>query len=58
MAALPSREVLLAMVVGGIKAPITGFVFVLSGIIRKFVYVVDAVKASKEKAAPQTQATQ
>jgi large subunit ribosomal protein L10 len=49
MAALPSKEVLLAQVVGGIKAPITGFVLVLSGIIRKFVYVVDAVKAAKEK---------
>ncbi|MDP3790680.1 MAG: 50S ribosomal protein L10 [Candidatus Omnitrophota bacterium] len=58
MAALPSKEVLLARVVGGIKAPITGFVMVLGGIIRKFVYVVDAVKTSKEKAAPQTQTAQ
>ena len=58
IANLPSKEVLLAQVVGGIKAPITGFVMVLGGIIRKFVYVVDAVKASKEKAAPQTQAPQ
>lgn len=48
IAALPSKEVLLAQVVGGIKAPITGFVFVLSGIIRKFVYVVDAVKNKKK----------
>ena len=47
MAALPSKEVLLAQVVGGIKAPITGFVMVLSGIIRKFVYVVDAIKIKK-----------
>ena len=49
MAALPSREVLLALVVGQIKAPITGFVMVLGGIIRKLVYVVDAVKVAKEK---------
>ena len=49
MASLPSKEVLLAQVVGGIKAPITGFVMVLSGVIRKFVYAVDAVKAAKEK---------
>lgn len=56
MALLPSREALLAQVVGGIKAPITGFVMVLGGIIRKFVYVVDAVKTNKEKAGPQTQA--
>ena len=48
LASLPAKEVLLARVVGGIKAPITGFVFVLGGVIRKFVYVVDAVKKSKE----------
>jgi large subunit ribosomal protein L10 len=57
MANLPTREVLLAQVVGGIKAPITGFVSVLGGVLRKFVYVVDAVKVSKEK-APQAQPTQ
>jgi large subunit ribosomal protein L10 len=57
MASLPSKEVLLAQVVGGIKAPITGFVSVLGGILRKFVYAVDAVKVSKEK-APQAQPTQ
>ncbi len=57
IASLPSREVLLAQIVGGIKSPITGFVMVLGGIIRKFVYVVDAVKTSKEK-APQTQPAQ
>ena len=58
MASLPSKEVLLAQVVCGIKAPITGFVMVLGGVIRKFVYVVDAVKNSKEKAAPQVQQAQ
>lgn len=54
MASLPSKEVLLAQVVGGMMAPITGFVSVLGGVLRKFVYVVDAVKVSKEK-APQAQ---
>jgi len=48
LASLPSREVLLAQVVGGIKSPITGFVNTLSGILRKFVYVVDAIKNSKK----------
>jgi len=52
IASLPSKEVLLARVVGGMKAPITGFVMVLGGVIRKFVYVMDAVKVAKEKAAP------
>lgn len=60
MASLPTKEVLLAQVVGGIKAPITGFVMVLGGVIRKFVYVVDAVKSAKEKTpqAPQAQQAQ
>lgn len=47
LASLPTREVLLARVVGGIKSPITGFVNVLSGVLRKFVYVVDAIKTKK-----------
>ncbi|MFA6320749.1 MAG: 50S ribosomal protein L10 [Candidatus Omnitrophota bacterium] len=49
LASLPPRNVLIAKVVGGIKSPITGFVNTLGGILRKFVYVVDAVKTSKEK---------
>ncbi len=48
IAALPHKEVLIAMVVGGIKAPITGFVFTLSGILRKLVYCIDALKRQKE----------
>jgi len=49
LAALPTKKVLLAMVVGTIKSPITGFVNTLSGVVRKFVYVVDAIKKSKEE---------
>lgn len=49
LASLPPRNVLIAKVVGGIKSPITGFVNTLGGVLRKFVYVVDAIKASKEK---------
>lgn len=49
LAMLPSKEVLLAQVVGGIKSPITGFVNTLSAVLRKFVYVVDAIKVSKSK---------
>jgi len=47
IAALPSKQVLLAQVVTGIKSPITGFVNTLGGILRKFVYVVDAIKTAK-----------
>jgi len=49
-ATFPSKEMLLALVVGGIKSPITGFVNILGGILRKFVYVVAAIKTSKQNA--------
>jgi len=50
LASLPPKNVLIARVIGGIKSPITGFVNVLGGVLRKFVYVMDAIKISKEKA--------
>jgi len=48
LASLPSKEVLLSRVFAGMKSPITGFANVLSGVLRKFVYVVDAIKSSKQ----------
>jgi len=45
---LPNREVLLAQVVGTLNSPITGFVNVLQGNIRKLVYVLKAVEQSKK----------
>jgi len=48
LAKLPSREEHLARVLGSLNAPITGFVGALSGIIRKFVYAVDAIAQQKE----------
>lgn len=50
LASLPSREVLLTQVVVTMKSPITGFVNVLAGVMRKFVCVVDAIKTSKQNA--------
>jgi large subunit ribosomal protein L10 len=50
LATLPSREVLLARVVGGIQAPISSFVNVLSGTLRKVVLVLDAVAKKKGSA--------
>lgn len=44
---LPSKEELLAKVVGTINAPVSGFVNVLAGNLRKLVYVLSAVKDSK-----------
>jgi len=47
LANLPSKEELLAKVVGSIKAPVSGFVNVLSGNLRNLVYVLNAIKDSK-----------
>ena len=47
LANLPSREVLLARVVGGIQAPISGLVQVLAGTLRKMVTVLDAIAKQK-----------
>ena len=47
LASLPSKEVLLAKVVGGIQAPISRFVNVLASTVRKVVTVLDAVAKKK-----------
>lgn len=44
---LPSREALLAQLVGSLGAPISGFVRVLSGNLRGLVYVLNAIKEAK-----------
>jgi large subunit ribosomal protein L10 len=48
LASLPSREVLLAQVVGGFQAPISGLVSALSGILRSLMYVLQARKEQLE----------
>ena len=50
LAKLPSKEELLAKAVGSIKAPISGFVNVLSGNLRGLVGVLSSIKESKESA--------
>jgi len=45
---IPPREVLVAQVVGGIAAPLSGLVGGLQGVIRNFVYAVNAVRQKKE----------
>ena len=49
LASLPSREALLTMVVTVMQMPISGFVNVLGGVVRKFVYAINAIKDKKEK---------
>ena len=50
LAALPSREELIAKLLGSMNAPIANTVGVLSGVIRNAVYVLDAIRAQKESA--------
>lgn len=50
LAALPTREVLIAQVLAGMQSPIVGFVNVLQGSIRNVVYALDALRKQKESA--------
>ena len=45
---LPSKEQLLAQIVGGMKAPINNFVGVLGGVQRNFVYALAEIAKQKE----------
>ncbi len=47
LASLPSREVLLAKVLGTMQAPISGLVNVLAGTLRQLVTVIDAIQKKK-----------
>ena len=49
LASLPPKEVLLALVVGGIKSPITAFVGVLTAATRSLLYALKGVIDKKEK---------
>lgn len=51
LAKLPTREVLVAMALGGLNAPIQGFASALNGIITKVVYALNAVKEQQEQNA-------
>ena len=48
LAAIPSREALLGRLAGALNSPISGMVGVLSGVIRKFVYAINAIKDKKQ----------
>jgi large subunit ribosomal protein L10 len=51
IANLPSREVLIAKVLGSMKSPISGIVQVLAGPQRKLVYALSAIAQAKGKSA-------
>jgi len=50
LASLPSREELIAKLMGSMNAPISNTVNVLQGVIRNAVYVLEAVRAQKASA--------
>lgn len=49
LADLPSKEVLIAQVLGGLNGPISGFVNVLQGNIRNLVYALNAIAEQKQQ---------
>ena len=48
LADLPSREVLLSMLLSALQAPVAGLPRVLNGVISQFINVVDAIAKKKE----------
>ena len=51
LANLPSKEVLLAKMLGSMNAPITGFVMVLSATLKSLLYTLNAVAEKKQEAS-------
>lgn len=53
LAQVPGRDELIASVVGGISAPVTGLVYTLSGLVSDLVFTLEAVadKRGEEEAA-------
>lgn len=45
---LPSKDQLIAQVVGGLKSPLNGIVGALNGVQRKFVYALSAIADKKQ----------
>ncbi len=51
LSSLPSREVILSQLVGGLQAPVYGFVSVLGGVLRGLLYALQARVDQLESAA-------
>ncbi len=49
IASLPSKDVLIAQMVAGVKSPLYSLVFILQGPLRGLIYTLEAVKKQKEK---------
>jgi len=51
IASLPSKDVIIAQMVAGIKSPLYSLVFILQGPLRGLIYTLEAVKKQKEAIA-------
>ena len=51
IASLPSKDVLVAQMINGVKSPLYSLVFILQGPLRGLIYTLEAVKKEKEKAS-------
>lgn len=51
LAELPPREVLLGRMLSGMQSPLAGLVGVLQGVLRQFMYALQAIKEAKEQAS-------
>jgi large subunit ribosomal protein L10 len=49
LASLPSQKILLGKLLGSFISTLSGLMGVLSGVLRKFVHVLEAIKAEREK---------
>jgi large subunit ribosomal protein L10 len=48
IASLPSKDVLIAQMINGVKSPLYSLVFVLQGPLKGLIYTLEAVKKQKE----------
>jgi large subunit ribosomal protein L10 len=48
IASLPTKDVLIAQIVNGVKSPLYSLVFILQGPLRGLIYTLEAVKKQKE----------
>ena len=48
IATLPSREEMIAKLMGSMQSPAQGVAITLSGVARNLVYVLEAIRAQKE----------
>ncbi len=49
LASLPSRDALIAQVVGGVSSPLTGLIGVLHGVLRQFVWIIRSLEEKKKE---------